>query len=214
MSGEYSLKHRLRVGVFAHLAGTSGRWPVYRDMQRTTLIIVSVLLAVPALAHAKGGLEFSQDPVSSEPGRPIAFTVMGYRDPPPNGGMGHPVSGTRPLVTFRSTSGRVVRVRAGVTNADGISRGTVTFPDAGPWTTQIDMRGLHLPPDRSEPITIGPGSGPNVSPLVISTPPRTVNPKPEAPGGEFPWVWILSGASILAALVVAGMRRRRHWGTA
>lgn len=213
MSGEYSLKHRLRVGVFAHRAGTSGARPVYRGMRRTTLIIVSVLLAVPALAHAKGGIEFSQDPVTSEPGKPIAFTVLAYRDPPPNGGMGHPLTGTRPLVTFRSTSGRVVRVRAGETNKDGISRATVTFPDAGPWTTQIDMRGLHLPAERSEPITIGPGSGPNVAPIVVSRPPAA-HPTPESPGNGFPWVWILSGASILAALLVAGMRRRGHWRTA
>jgi hypothetical protein len=81
VSGEYTLKQRLRVGVFTHAAGTSAGSAVYTDMRRTTLLIVSLLLAVPALAHAKAGVEFDQDPEVAPVGTTIGFTVMAFREP-------------------------------------------------------------------------------------------------------------------------------------
>src|SRR2546423_9745017 len=111
-SGEYSLNQRLRVGVFDQIQGTWMRRAVYTGMRRATLIITSMLLAVPAVAHAKAGVEFDTYPEKSKVGTPISFSVMAFRDPPASGGSAHPVVGAHPLITFRSASGRGVRVRA------------------------------------------------------------------------------------------------------
>jgi hypothetical protein len=45
MSREYSLKQRLRVGVFDHAEGTSRSRAVYTDMRRTTLLVPSLIVA-------------------------------------------------------------------------------------------------------------------------------------------------------------------------
>jgi hypothetical protein len=200
------------VGVFTHGAGTSAGSAVYTDMRRTTLLIVSLLLAVPALAHAKAGVEFDQDPELAPVGTAIGFTVMAFREPRgpsgPSSGEPRPVVGAHPLVTFRSESGRVIRVRASETNLNGIGYGKVRFTDKGPWLTEMHVRGVHVGDEFSQPINAGAG-------LTQTTPPTVANdPAPSKPDDDFPWVWILSGASILAALLVAGMRRRGHWRTA
>src|SRR5215210_7866714 len=101
-------------------------------MHKATLLIISLLLAAPAIAHAKSGVEFETYPEETEVGTPIAFTVMAFRDPHASGGEGHPVVGVHPLVTFQSNSGRVIRVRASRTDRFGVAHGEVTFTDKGP----------------------------------------------------------------------------------
>jgi hypothetical protein len=188
---------------------------VYNGMRRATLLIASVLLAVPAFAHAKAGVEFEQYPETTKVGKSINFTVMAFRDPPPSGGSGHPVVGAHPLVTFRSRSGSVIRVRAGATDLNGLGYGKVAFPDKGPWSTEMKIRGVHIGSERSQPISVGVGLTQTIPPARRTVPAasdRSVQ-DPQRDDG-FPWVWVLSGASILSALLVAGMRRRGHWGTA
>lgn len=182
-------------------------------MRRTTLLIASVLLAVPAVAHAKAGIEFKAYPETVAVGKPIAFTVYAFTDPPAGGGSGHAVVGAHPLVTFRSKSGRVVRIRSSRVDSAGVGHGTVAFPDKGPWSTEMNMRGVHIGQERSQPISVGTGLAETTPSAddVAAARNRTSAP---ASNGDFPWVWVLSGASILAALAVAGMRRRGHWGTA
>jgi hypothetical protein len=178
-------------------------------MRRATLLIVSVLLAVPALAHGKAGVEFDQDPELAKLGTTIGFTVMAFRDPPSSGGEMRPVRGAHPLITFRSKSGRVIRVRASETDLNGIGYGKVAFTDKGPWTTEMHIRGVHVGQEFSQPIDAGAGLTQTIPAADAS---RAEEPRTD--DGGFPWVWVLSGASILAALAVAGMRRRGHWGTA
>jgi hypothetical protein len=180
-------------------------------MRKATLFIISILLAAPAAAYAKGGVEFNGYPDSSSPGKPISFTVIAYRDPPASGGVGRAIVGVHPLVTFRSKSGRVIRVRASKTNVDGIAHGSVTFGDHGPWTTELHAGSLRLGPEMSEPIHVGIGLTQTI-PAADSQRPKTVSAPEQA--SSFPWVWVLSLASIGAALLVLLMRRRGHWGAA
>jgi hypothetical protein len=174
-------------------------------MRRTTLLIASVLLAVPALAHAKAGVEFDRDPELAKLGTTIGFTVMAFREPPASGSEMRPVVGAHPLVTFRSHSGRVIRVRASRTDLNGIGYGEVAFTDKGPWVTELNVPGVHVGQEHSQPIDAGQG-------LTTTIPSADSTRRPPDDGP--PWLWILSGASILAAIAVLGMRRRGHWRTA
>src|SRR4051812_14085270 len=178
-------------------------------MKRIAAIVAVTLLAVPALAPAKAGLEFKTYPDTAQPGEKINFTVFAI-DEPRDGGPGSqpkPIVGRHPLVTFRSQSGRVVRVRAGATNRDGIAHGSVAFPDKGPWTTALRVgNNLQIGSERSEPIRVGVG-------LTQTTPVADAAAHESSPDG-FPWVWALSLASIGSALLVLLMRRRGHWGAA
>jgi hypothetical protein len=181
-------------------------------MRRATVLIISVALAAPAGAAAKAGLEFEGYPDTAKPGEKINFTVMALDEPPSGGGrqQPRPIVGRQPLVTFRSKSGRVVRVRAGATNAEGIAHGQVAFPDKGPWTTELRVgHQIELGPERSEPIHIGIGLT-QTTPAADASRPRAA--APDADG--FPWVWVLSLGCIGSALLVLVMRRRGHWGAA
>src|SRR3954468_6478209 len=155
--GEYSLNPRLRVEPFHQTGGTWSGRAVYKGMRKATFFLIGILLAAPAAAYAKGGVEFNGYPDSSSPGKPISFTVIAYRDPPASGGVGHAIVGAHPLVTFRSKSGRVIRVRASKTNVDGIAHGRVTFGDQGPWTPELRIGSMHSGPEMSEPIHVGTG---------------------------------------------------------
>jgi hypothetical protein len=181
-------------------------------MRRTTLLIASVLLAVPAVAHAKMGVIFDQYPETAKVGAPIAFTVMAVRDTPAADGGTRPLRGAHPLVIFRSKSGHIIRVRASKTDLNGIGYGKVAFTDKGPWTSEMNVRSPHGS-ERSEPFEVGIGLTQTIPSAdeVAAARNRTTTP---ASDGGFPWVWVLSIASIVAALAVAGMRRRGHWGTA
>src|SRR4051794_38479662 len=178
-------------------------------MRKATLFITSLLLVVPAVAEAKGGVEFDTYPDEAKVGQQINFTVLAISEPRgPNGGEPRPIVGAHPLVTFRSESGRVVRVRARRTNLNGMGYGSVAFPDQGPWTTEIRAASLHIPAENSEPIHVGIG-------LTQTTPPaKAADPIRAADTKSFPWAWVLSLASIGSALLVLTMRRRGHWGAA
>src|SRR3954452_22973637 len=100
-------------------------------MRTATVLTIAALLALPAAAQAKGGIEFQGYPDTKALGEKINFTVIAMQDP--RGPTGEPkaIVGKQPLVTFRSKSGRVVRVRAGKTDLNGIAYGSVAFPDKG-----------------------------------------------------------------------------------
>src|SRR4051794_26326452 len=178
-------------------------------MKRITVAASAALLAFPVLAHAKAGVEFERYPDTAKLGEKVDFTVIAIREPP-GGGSGRaqpqPIVGRRPLVTFRSKSGRTVRIRATATDRDGIASASVAFPDRGPWTTELRVGDrIELGPERSEPIRVGVG-------LTQTSPPADA--AAPAGGTAFPWLWVLSLASIGSALLVLVMRRRGHWGAA
>src|SRR3954454_15733808 len=114
-------------------------------MRRITLTVVAILLAVPAAASAKVGVEFEQDPATVGPGEKMAMNIMILREPKdPMAGEMTPAVGAHPIVTFRSTSGRVVRVRGGASDENGVSHASVRLPDHGPWTTTMHVPGVKL----------------------------------------------------------------------
>jgi hypothetical protein len=102
-----------------------------------------VLLAVPALAHAKAGVEFTGAIEQQQPGSRQDFTAIAMREPSdPMGGAPTPIVGAQPLVTFQNTrTGQVLRVRTSPTNRNGVGFGSVTFPDRGPWTASMAVGG-------------------------------------------------------------------------
>ena len=179
-------------------------------MRRAIFIIIATL-ALPAVAHAKAGIEFDTYPDTAKPGEKINFTVMAIDESPPSGGGAiepRPVSGRRALVTFRSDSGRVVRVRTGESDLNGIAHGSVRFPDKGPWSTALRIGDrIQIGPERSEPIRVGVG-------LTQTIPAASKTAAPAKPDASFPWVWVLSLGAIGSALLVLTMRRRGHWGAA
>jgi hypothetical protein len=175
-------------------------------MRKATLIITSLLLAAPAAAHAKAGVEFKTYPEKEKVGSSIKFVVMAFREP--RGGAPQPVLGAHPLVTFRSRSGAVIRVRASRTGPNGIAHGSVRFTDKGPWTTEMHMRGVHIGSELSAPIRVGTGLT-QVIPAADST-----HSRPAATTSGFPWVWVFSLGAIGSALLVLVMRRRGRWGAA
>ena len=186
--------------------GTPTRRAVYTGMKRVTLTVVAILLAAPAAAWAKAGIEFNNYPEQAKVGEKQTFTIMVLREPrDPNGGRPTPIVGKHPLVTFRSdTSGRVIRVRGGRTDPNGMTTGTVAFPDKGPWTSEIHMRGVATGAEYSQKFSVGTGLTVNVPPTTVSTP--KPEPAGSSGGGGFPWVWVLSIAAILSALLVAAAR--------
>src|SRR5690349_21957999 len=106
-------------------------------MKRIVVATTAGLLLLPAVAGAKAGIEFQRYPDTAKVGEKIDFTVIAMREPPSGGGgrsQPQALAGRHPLVTFRSRSGAVVRVRTGATDADGIAKGQVSFTDKGPWT--------------------------------------------------------------------------------
>src|SRR4051794_25228875 len=179
-------------------------------MRRATVLITSLLLAaVPAVAHAKAGVEFQTNPDTAKPGQKISFTVMAVEEPPQSGGDLRPIVGAYPLVTFRSDSGQVVRVRAGRTDRNGLAQGSVALPAKGRWTTELHVGSLEMGPDLSEPFQLD-AALTHTTPAAGGTRTKPV----AADGGGFPWLWVLSLGSIGSALLVLTMRRRGHWGAA
>jgi hypothetical protein len=178
-------------------------------MKKIALALAATLLAVPALANAKTGVEFDQYPDSAKPGEKINFTVMALPEGPSAGGPSR-FEGRHPLVTFRSRSGRVVRVRASAADLSGIAYGEVAFPDRGPWTTEMSIGGvIQSAAEESQPIRVGVGLTQTI-PAADATRPRTAAPD----AGSFPWLWVLSLGAVGASLLVLLMRRRGHWGAA
>jgi hypothetical protein len=179
-------------------------------MKRIALAVTAGLLAVPALAQAKNGVEFERLPDTAKLGQKIKLTVMVMPDGPSSANGGRRFEGRHPLVTFRSSSGRVVRVRMGPADLNGIAYGAVAFPDHGPWSTELSVGNvLRMPAEHSEPIRVGVGLTQTI-PAADASRPRTVAPEPSG----FPWAWVLSLGAIGSALLVLLMRRRGHWGAA
>jgi hypothetical protein len=168
-------------------------------MRRITLAVVAVLLAVPALAHAKVGIEFDSPIEAQKPGDRQNFTAIVMSEPSdPKGGEPQPIEGVRPLVTFRNDrTGKVVRVRTVHTNGEGITRGSVVLPDRGPWTASVAVAG-HVFSER--------GGGQT---FELAPPEAPGHPAPVADDdGGFP-VWLLSfPAAGLVALGIWRLRRR------
>lgn len=110
-------------------------------MRRVTLTVVAVLLAVPAVAQAKAGIEFNSAIEQQQPGSRQDFSAIAMREPAdPMGGAPTPIVGAQPLVSFRNAStGQVIRVRTSPTNRNGVGFGSVTFPDRGPWTASMTV---------------------------------------------------------------------------
>jgi hypothetical protein len=157
---------------------------VYRDMNRVTLTVVAVLLAVPALAQAKVGIEFDRDIQTQQPGDRQTFTVIIHSS---GGGGGHS------LVSFTNVAtGKVIRARAA---SDG--SGSVVFPDRGPWSSSISIGGKPVEqPIRAPTFQLAPA------------PARAAAPPPSDDGGGFP-AWLLTlPAAGLAALGIWLVRRR------
>lgn len=182
-------------------------------MRKIALTLTAMLLAAPAIAHAKGGVEFETYPDTAKPGDRINFTVMAMDELPPGGsGRTQPAAivGRHALVTFRSESGRVVRVRTNATDLNGIAYGHVAFPDKGPWTTELHIGDLRMGPEMSEPIHVGIGLTQTTPAAAATRTPASEQPEPSG----FPWVWVLSFAAIGSAVLVLAMRRRGHWGAA
>lgn len=180
-------------------------------MRKATVILTALLLAAPIAARAKTGVEFQKTPETTKVGDVIPFTVMAYREPPAGeAGVNQelkPIVGRRPLVTFRSRSGAVLRIRATRTDLNGISYGRVRFTDKGPWSTALNLPGARIGPEMSSPISIGTG-------LVHTIGPWTHAAQQGGSQAAFPWVWILSLGAIGSALLVLVMRRRGRWGAA
>ena len=171
-----------------------------------------MLLAVPATAAAKVGVEFQQDPQTAKPGEQQDFNVMVISEPRTPGGEPAPIVGRRPLVTFTNVkTGEVVRVRSGVTNSNGIGAASVTFPSRGEWKFAITgVRDLLDEGEQSVPIGIP------ISDTAggRSLPPEVVNPPAPATSDEGRATWpvlpLAIGLAIAAMAAGAVILRRRE----
>jgi hypothetical protein len=180
-------------------------------MKKIALTLIVALLALPALAQAKEGVVWDSYPDTAKLGEQIKFTVMAFPDGPSSGGPGQ-FEGRHPLVTFRSKSGRVVRVRASAADLNGIAYGRVAFPDRGPWTTEVKIgTSMHTLPENSVPVRVGVGLTQTI-PAADAARPKSAAPASDT--SAFPWVWVLSFGAIGSGLLVLVMRRRGHWGAA
>jgi hypothetical protein len=166
-------------------------------MKRITLTVVAVLLAVPALAHAKAGIQFDDNIETAQPGETQGFSVFV-----------HGSSGGPPTVSFQNTrTGKVIEVRTVRTSSPANARGSVTFPDPGPWTATLRVAGRPV----AEPIG---GAAFELAPPVTKPAKPAVAAPPRSGGTAFPWVWLTSAAAIGSALLVLLVRSRGRWGAA
>jgi hypothetical protein len=155
-------------------------------MNRVTLAVIAVLLAVPAVAQAKAGVEFPTQPHAK---KEQTFTVIVH-------GAG---GGGRPLTTFRSdSSGQVLRVRTAPLNRNGESMGTVVLVDRGPWTATVSLHGR----------VVSPGGGPGFVATPVPAPPAAAPPAADHSDGGLP-AWLLTiPAALIAAFGIWLLRRR------
>src|SRR3954449_13399140 len=168
--------------------GTWNERLVYPGMKRITLTVTYVLLAVPAAAFGKTGINFKEAPESTNVGDRNNFQIILMREPRDPTGQATPMSGVHPLVIFRSESGKVLRVRGQRVGDDGVSNASVVFTDKGPWHARLSVGGKLLP-DESEPSGFGIGTG-----LIDTTPAvhKTPMHQPAADNGNGV-IWILLG---------------------
>jgi hypothetical protein len=169
---------------------------VYTGMRRASVLTITVLLAIPAFAQAKGAIvTWDRYPEQVKVGESTGFTLMVP-----------PMRGMRPLVTFRSQSGRIVRVRTTRADLNGIAYGSVAFPDKGPWGTEVHAGTLRVGTPDSIPFRVGVGLTRTIS--------FGNDPAPRDAGGGFPWPWVLAFGAIGSAALVFTLRRHGHWGAA
>jgi hypothetical protein len=183
-------------------------------MNKITLTVVAVLLAVPAVAQAKAGIEFDNAIETQQPGDRQNFTAMVMHEPSdPMGGEPQPVAGVRPLITFKNQrTGEVVRVRATRTNHEGSASGSVTLPDRGPWQATLVAGGESFSDAHGQVFEVGPPTEAKV--VGTMEPPADAAPADTGGDGGFP-LWVLSfPAAGLAALGIWRLRRRLRWGAA
>ncbi|HEX4734577.1 MAG TPA: hypothetical protein VH247_09210 [Thermoleophilaceae bacterium] len=162
-------------------------------MNRVTLAVVAVLLAVPAVAQAKAGIEFPTEPQAKTEQSFTAF-IHG------SGG------GGTPDVTFRNQStGQVLHVRTSPLNRNGVASGTVVFPDRGPWTATLSLNGKVVSP---------PGDGQGFAAVLPPAPPAQTPPV-ASDSDDGPPAWLLTiPAALIAAFGIWYLRRRpRELGT-
>src|SRR3954451_12413554 len=115
-------------------------------MNKVTLAVVAVLLAVPAVAQAKAGIEFDTATTSMKPGDQQTFIAFVHG----SGG------GGQPMVAFKNDStGQVMRVRTTLLDRNGMARGTVVFPDYGPWTATLSVDGKVVSPGDGQGFPVG-----------------------------------------------------------
>jgi hypothetical protein len=170
-------------------------------MRRATALTISAVLAVPAAAHGKGAIvQWDRYPESVKVGDSVGFTIMMT-----------PMRGMRPLVTFRSDSGRTVRVRASRADLNGIAYARVAFPDKGPWSTEVRAGRISTGTPDGQPIRVGVGLTQTI-PAADASKPGPIAQRDD--GGGVPWAWVLSIAGVGSALLVLTMRRRGRWGAA
>src|SRR3954469_16613104 len=179
-------------------------------MRTATVLTIGALLAVPVAAQAKTGVEFDNYTDSAKVGEKLHFTVIAFdenhRGP---GGRLLAIRDQRPLVTFTSRSGQIVRTRASKTDLNGLAHGTVAFPDKGPWETMLHIGHMRTKPVDTGPFRVGAGP-PQTKPLA----PAAKHPAADPGGDRSPWIWILSISAIASGLVAFAMRRRGRWGAA
>jgi hypothetical protein len=179
-------------------------------MRRVTLLVVVVLLAVAPPAVAKMGVQLDTEPASLKKGEETSFMVMLMNEPTNGTGEPSPVSGVRPLVTFRNAeTGQVVRVRTGRTGHDGIGFGRVSFPSLGTWAVEIDAPRVNSPVIHGQEFDVG---GTTLGRVVETMePPSPPAPAAASPGSGFPWLPVVIGAGVLllAAAVRVGPHRLR-----
>jgi hypothetical protein len=178
-------------------------------MRRATIFITALALAVPGLAQAKTGVIYQKDPETAKIGERISFTVVVWREPRKPDGQAHPVVDRRPLVSFHSASGRVIRVRASRTDLNGNGYGTIAFPEKGPWTTTLRVPGVRMVSEPSPPLSVGIGLVQTIPAHPVASHPQ---PATESDPAGFPWLWVLSLGAIGSALLVFVMRRGGRWG--
>jgi hypothetical protein len=180
---------------------------VYQGMNRVTLAVVAVLLAIPAVAQAKAGIEFDKAIETQKPGDRQTFTAMVMHEPSdPMGGEPQPVVGVRPLITFRNErTGEVIRVRTTRTDQEGIASGSVTLPDRGPWKATLVAGGKSFSDEHGQVFEVGPPTEAKV--VGTMEPPPDPQPADKGDGGGFP-AWLLSFPA--AGLVAFGIWRLRR----
>ena len=178
-------------------------------MKTVTLTVVAVLLAVPALAQAKAGIEFNQAIEQQHPGDSQSFTAIVMKDPPNReGGEPTPIVGVHALVSFTNQdTGRVIRVRTSATDSEGIASGRVTFPDRGPWGISMSLGGK-------------PFGGPELGDFEVGSAlqarlPQTAARQTTAHDGSQPsgWLLLFPAAALIALGVWLTRRRPRELGT-
>jgi hypothetical protein len=180
-------------------------------MRRATLVIVAVLLAVPAGAWAKAGVEIETDPAVLAPGDKTGVNMMLIHEPRgPDGGEPRPVVGVEPVATFRNrTTGEVVRVRGSRTNREGIAHATMSFPSKGDWSVTLAAPGFRSLPREGQEFTLG---TPTTAKLVETASPPRRPAQATSAGAGLPWLILglgLGAAVLLAAFVRVGPRRLR-----